>query len=49
MLAAILLNLIFRIGVRKVQNLVLPAGRVDPGALEQFMDENGASWVPGAT
>jgi NCS2 family nucleobase:cation symporter-2 len=44
MLAAILLNLIFRIGVRKVQNLVLPAGRVDPVALEQFMDENGASW-----
>lgn len=44
MLVAILLNLIFRIGVRKVQNLVLPAGRVDPVALEQFMDENGASW-----
>ena len=44
MLAAILLNLIFRIGVRKVQHLVLPAGRVDPVALEQFMDENGASW-----
>jgi xanthine permease XanP len=44
MLAAILLNLIFRIGVRKVQNLVLPVGRVDPAALVQFMEENGASW-----
>jgi NCS2 family nucleobase:cation symporter-2 len=44
MLAAILLNLIFRIGVRKVQNLVLPVGRVDPVALEQFMEENGATW-----
>jgi NCS2 family nucleobase:cation symporter-2 len=44
MLAAILLNLIFRIGVRKVQSLVLPAGRVDPVALEQFMEENGAAW-----
>jgi NCS2 family nucleobase:cation symporter-2 len=44
MLSAILLNLIFRIGARRVQNLVLPAGRVDPVALEQFMEANGASW-----
>jgi xanthine permease XanP len=44
MLAAILLNLIFRIGARKVQNLVLPSGRVDPVALEQFMEEIGATW-----
>jgi NCS2 family nucleobase:cation symporter-2 len=44
MLAAILLNLIFRIGARRVQNLVVPAGRVDPVALEQFMEANGASW-----
>jgi NCS2 family nucleobase:cation symporter-2 len=44
MLAAILLNLIFRIGVRKVRNLVLPPGRVDSIVLEQFMKENGASW-----
>ena len=44
MLAAILLNLIFRIGVRKVQNLVLPAGRVDPLTLEKFMEDNGAAW-----
>jgi NCS2 family nucleobase:cation symporter-2 len=44
MLAAILLNLIFRIGARKVQNLVLPAGRVDLVVLEQFMEEIGASW-----
>src|SRR6185369_7053614 len=32
------------IGVRKLRNLVLPAGRVDSVALEQFMEENGASW-----
>jgi len=44
MLAAILLNLIFRIGARKVQNLLLPAGRVDLLALDQFMKEKGASW-----
>ena len=44
MLAAILLNLIFRIGARKVQNLVVPVGAVDPVALEQFMEANGASW-----
>jgi xanthine permease XanP len=44
MLAAILLNLIFRIGVRRVQNLVLPAGRTDPAALERFMEDNGAAW-----
>ncbi|HET9044910.1 MAG TPA: solute carrier family 23 protein [Burkholderiales bacterium] len=44
MLAAVLLNLVFRIGVRKVQRLALPAGHVDPAALEQFMDACGASW-----
>jgi NCS2 family nucleobase:cation symporter-2 len=44
MITAILLNLIFRIGARKVQNLVLPAGRVDSVALERFMEANGASW-----
>jgi xanthine permease XanP len=44
MLAAILLNLIFRIGARRVQNLVLPAGRVDPVALERFMETSGATW-----
>jgi NCS2 family nucleobase:cation symporter-2 len=44
MLAAILLNLIFRIGARKVQNLVLPMGRMDPRALDEFMEGNGAVW-----
>jgi len=44
MLTAILLNLIFRIGARRVQNLVLPAGRIDPVTLEQFMETSGASW-----
>ncbi len=44
MLSAILLNLVFRIGARKIQNLVVTPGQVDPGALEQFMEANGASW-----
>lgn len=44
MLTAILLNLIFRIGARKIQNLVVTPGRIDPVALEQFMEANGASW-----
>lgn len=44
MVVAILLNLIFRIGVRRTQNLVLPAGPVDATALEKFMEANGASW-----
>jgi NCS2 family nucleobase:cation symporter-2 len=44
MLAAILLNLIFRIGTRRVQNLVLPPGRVDPDVLVQFMEASGAAW-----
>ena len=44
MLTAILLNLVFRIGARKIQNLVVPVGRVDPLALERFMEANGASW-----
>lgn len=44
MLAAILLNLIFRIGTARIQNLVLAVGPVDSGALEQFMEATGASW-----
>lgn len=44
MLAAVLLNLVFRIGVRKVQRLEVPAGHVDPVALEQFLDACGAAW-----
>ncbi len=44
MLAAILLNLIFRIGARKIQNLVVVPGQIDPVVLEQFMEANGASW-----
>jgi len=39
-----LLNLIFRIGARKIQNLVVVPGQIDPVALEQFMEANGASW-----
>jgi xanthine permease XanP len=42
MLTAIFLNLIFRIGVRKVETLVLPIGRVDTDEIHHFMD--GLSW-----
>ena len=44
MLSAILLNLVFRIGARKIQNLVVTPGQVDPVVLEEFMQANGASW-----
>jgi len=44
MIAALLLNLVFRIGARKVQRLAIPPGRVDQAALEQFMDACGAAW-----
>lgn len=44
MLAAVLLNLVFRIGARKVSRLEIPTGHLDQAALEQFMDAAGALW-----
>jgi len=44
MLAALLLNLVFRIGTRKTQRLVLPAGQPAHAALEHFVEACGASW-----
>lgn len=44
MIVAIALNLLFRIGTRKVQHLEIAPGEVDPGALGQFIDRCGASW-----
>jgi NCS2 family nucleobase:cation symporter-2 len=41
---ALLLNLVFRIGVRRVQRLVVDPQRVDPVAIEAFMESNGAAW-----
>ncbi len=44
LLCAIALNLVFRIGTRKVQRFVVPPGQVDPIALGRFIDQCGASW-----
>lgn len=44
LIVAIALNLVFRIGTRKVQRFVVPPGVVDTIALGQFIDQCGASW-----
>lgn len=44
LIVAIALNLVFRIGTRKVQRHVVPPGVVDTIALGQFIDQCGASW-----
>ena len=41
---ALLLNLVFRLGVRKTQKLVVDPQRVDPAAIETFMETHGAAW-----
>jgi NCS2 family nucleobase:cation symporter-2 len=42
--SALLLNLVFRLGVRKSHKLVVDPTRVDPGAIEVFMETQGAAW-----
>ncbi len=41
---ALFLNLVFRLGVRRVQRLVVDPQRVDPAAIETFMETHGAAW-----
>jgi NCS2 family nucleobase:cation symporter-2 len=41
---ALLLNLVFRLGVRKTRELVVEPGNVDPAAIETFMETQGAAW-----
>jgi NCS2 family nucleobase:cation symporter-2 len=41
---ALLLNLVFRLGVRKSHQLVVDSANVDPGAIEAFMETRGAAW-----
>jgi NCS2 family nucleobase:cation symporter-2 len=41
---ALLLNLVFRLGVRKSHKLVVDPASVDPGAVETFMETRGAAW-----
>ena len=44
LVVAIALNLVFRIGTRKVQRFAVASGTVDPTALGDFMIQCGASW-----
>ncbi|HKC43154.1 MAG TPA: solute carrier family 23 protein [Burkholderiales bacterium] len=41
---ALLLNLVFRLGVRKTQRLLVDPRRLDPAAIEAFMETQGAAW-----
>jgi len=43
-LVALALNLIFRLGVRKTQELTVDPARLDPVAIEAFMEARGAEW-----
>jgi len=43
-LIALMLNLLFRIGVKKTASLQVEGPPVDPETLEQFMETNGATW-----
>jgi len=41
---ALALNLVFRLGVRRTQKLVVDPQHVDPAAIEAFMETHGAAW-----
>ena len=41
---ALALNLVFRLGVRKTQKLLVDPRHVDPRAIETFMETHGAAW-----
>ena len=41
---ALLLNLVFRLGVRRTQRLVVDPQHVDTAAIEVFMETHGAAW-----
>ena len=41
---ALLLNLVFRIGVRRTQKLVVDPHHVDPAAIDAFMETHGGAW-----
>lgn len=42
--SALLLNLVFRLGVRQTRKLVVDPADVDPAAIETFMETQGAVW-----
>jgi len=41
---ALLLNLVFRLGVRRTQTLIVNPSALDPQNIEDFMQANGAAW-----
>jgi NCS2 family nucleobase:cation symporter-2 len=41
---ALVLNGLFRLGVRKTQKMVVDPARVDPASIEAFMETSGAGW-----
>lgn len=43
-LIALLLNLLFRIGVKQTASLKLEGAPVEPAKLDEFLDTNGATW-----
>lgn len=43
-LSALLLNLVFRLGVRRTQTMVVEPGPVDSGRISDFMEAQGAAW-----
>jgi NCS2 family nucleobase:cation symporter-2 len=43
-LIALLLNLLFRIGVKQTASLKVEGAPVEPSKLDQFLDANGATW-----
>jgi xanthine permease XanP len=42
--SALVLNAVFRLGIRNVQKLVVDPAQPDGAAIEQFMETHGASW-----
>jgi len=44
MLSAVVLNIAFRIGLRRTQGLVIDPMHVDPSTIESFMETQGAAW-----
>ncbi|HMH17572.1 MAG TPA: solute carrier family 23 protein, partial [Burkholderiales bacterium] len=44
-LSALVLNVVFRLGVKRTVTLTVDPGRVDPGKIEQFMQAQGAAWA----
>ena len=43
-LTALCLNLIFRLGVRRTQTVMVEPGQFDPKGVEDFMEAQGAAW-----